>query len=135
MAEMLRTIAFSWVAAFSRVRPSCHLGATAFKRMHGRNIGTGCADLHPDLLSAPTEVSAVAIACRHPMFDGMSNAPQIAEVRLRCVGDPARANLLCELLGGRALTATELALAAGVTPQTTSVHLGISCWRHGSSCS
>jgi hypothetical protein len=45
-AEMLRTIAFL-ECCFSRVRPSCHLGATAFKRMHGRNIGTGCADLHP----------------------------------------------------------------------------------------
>jgi DNA-binding transcriptional ArsR family regulator len=73
--------------------------------------------------SAPTEVSAVAIACRHPYVDGMSNAPQIAEVAA-LVGDPARANILCELLGGRALTATELALAAGVTPQTTSGHLG-----------
>jgi len=54
---------------------------------------------------------------------GMSNAPQIAEVAA-LVGDPARANILCALLGGRALTATELAFAANVTPQTTSAHLG-----------
>jgi DNA-binding transcriptional ArsR family regulator len=40
------------------------------------------------------------------------------------VGDPARANILCALLGGRALTATELAVAAGVSPQTASGHLG-----------
>jgi DNA-binding transcriptional ArsR family regulator len=40
------------------------------------------------------------------------------------VGDPARANILCALLGGRALTATELAIAAGVSPQTASGHLG-----------
>ena len=40
------------------------------------------------------------------------------------VGDPARANMLCALLGGRALTAGELAYAARVTPQTTSGHLG-----------
>jgi DNA-binding transcriptional ArsR family regulator len=40
------------------------------------------------------------------------------------VGDPARANILCALLGGRALTATELAFSAGVSPQTTSGHLG-----------
>jgi DNA-binding transcriptional ArsR family regulator len=53
----------------------------------------------------------------------MSNAPQIAEVAA-LVGDPARANILCALLGGRALTATELAFAAGVSPQTTSGHLG-----------
>jgi DNA-binding transcriptional ArsR family regulator len=39
------------------------------------------------------------------------------------VGDPARANILCALLEGRALTATELAFAAGVSPQTTSGHL------------
>jgi DNA-binding transcriptional ArsR family regulator len=53
----------------------------------------------------------------------MSNAPQIAEVAA-LVGDPARANMLCALLGGRALTATELSHAAGVSPQTTSGHLG-----------
>jgi DNA-binding transcriptional ArsR family regulator len=53
----------------------------------------------------------------------MSNAPHIAEVAA-LVGDPARANILCALLGGRALTATELAYAAGVSPQTTSGHLG-----------
>jgi DNA-binding transcriptional ArsR family regulator len=40
------------------------------------------------------------------------------------VGDPARANILAALMGGRALTATELARAAGVSPQTTSGHLG-----------
>ncbi len=39
------------------------------------------------------------------------------------VGDPARAHMLCALLDGRALTATELAGAAGVSPQTTSGHL------------
>jgi DNA-binding transcriptional ArsR family regulator len=53
----------------------------------------------------------------------MSNAPQIAEVAA-LVGDPARASMLCALLGGRALTATELAHVAGVSPQTTSGHLG-----------
>ena len=53
----------------------------------------------------------------------MSNAPQIAEVA-PLVGDPARANMLVALLGGRALTATELAYAAGVSPPTTSGHLG-----------
>jgi DNA-binding transcriptional ArsR family regulator len=53
----------------------------------------------------------------------MSNTPQIAEVAA-LVGDPARANMLVALLGGRALTATELAYTAGVSPQTTSGHLG-----------
>lgn len=39
------------------------------------------------------------------------------------VGDPARANMLAALLDGRALTATELAVAADITPQTASGHL------------
>jgi len=39
------------------------------------------------------------------------------------VGDPARANMLAALMDGRALTATELARVAGVTPQTASGHL------------
>ncbi|HEY7246348.1 MAG TPA: helix-turn-helix transcriptional regulator [Xanthobacteraceae bacterium] len=40
------------------------------------------------------------------------------------VGDPARANILAALMGGRALTAGELVDVAGVSPQTTSGHLG-----------
>src|SRR5579859_135666 len=39
------------------------------------------------------------------------------------VGDPARANMLTALMSGQALTATELAQEAGVTPQTASSHL------------
>jgi len=39
------------------------------------------------------------------------------------VGDPARANMLQALMSGQALTATELAQEAGVTPQTASSHL------------
>jgi DNA-binding transcriptional ArsR family regulator len=39
------------------------------------------------------------------------------------VGDPARAAMLMALMDGRALTASELARAAGVTPQTASAHL------------
>lgn len=38
-------------------------------------------------------------------------------------GDPARAGMLHALMDGRALTATELAHVAGVTPQTASSHL------------
>jgi DNA-binding transcriptional ArsR family regulator len=40
------------------------------------------------------------------------------------VGDPARANILCALMDGRAFTAGELAYAAHVSPQTASGHLG-----------
>src|SRR5580692_3361747 len=49
--------------------------------------------------------------------------PSLAEVAA-LVGSPARANMLTALLDGRALTATELAFAGGVAPQTASGHLG-----------
>jgi DNA-binding transcriptional ArsR family regulator len=39
------------------------------------------------------------------------------------VGDPARVAMLQALMDGRALTAAELAQAAGITPQTASGHL------------
>jgi DNA-binding transcriptional ArsR family regulator len=39
------------------------------------------------------------------------------------IGDPARAVMLCVLLNGRGHSATELSLAAGVSPQTASWHL------------
>jgi DNA-binding transcriptional ArsR family regulator len=39
------------------------------------------------------------------------------------VGDPARSNMLTALMSGLALTASELAHEAGVTPQTASSHL------------
>lgn len=39
------------------------------------------------------------------------------------MGDPARANMLCALMDGRSLTATELGLHAGVAPSTASGHL------------
>lgn len=38
-------------------------------------------------------------------------------------GDPARASMLHALMDGRALTATELARVAGITPQSASGHL------------
>jgi len=46
----------------------------------------------------------------------------IAEIAA-LIGDPARANIVLALMGGQALTAGELARAAGVTPQTASGHL------------
>ena len=52
----------------------------------------------------------------------MKEGPNIASVA-SLVGDPARANILSALMDGRALTATELAKEAGVTPQTASSHL------------
>jgi DNA-binding transcriptional ArsR family regulator len=52
----------------------------------------------------------------------MKEGPDIAGVAA-LIGDPARANILTALMAGKALTATELASEAGVTPQTTSGHL------------
>jgi DNA-binding transcriptional ArsR family regulator len=52
----------------------------------------------------------------------MKNGPDIARVA-SLIGDPARANMLTALLGGGALTASELALEAGITKQTASSHL------------
>jgi DNA-binding transcriptional ArsR family regulator len=52
----------------------------------------------------------------------MKESVQISEIAA-LVGDPARANMLSALMDGRALTAGELAYAAGVSPQTTSGHL------------
>lgn len=52
----------------------------------------------------------------------MKEDPRLAEIAA-LVGDPARANILTALLDGRALTASELAYFAGVSPQTASGHL------------
>jgi DNA-binding transcriptional ArsR family regulator len=51
---------------------------------------------------------------REPYFAGIA----------ALMGDPARANILAALMDGRAMTAKELALIAGVSPPTTSGHLG-----------
>ncbi|MCJ8517513.1 DNA-binding transcriptional ArsR family regulator [Pseudorhizobium tarimense] len=52
----------------------------------------------------------------------MKEGPDIARIGT-LIGDPARANMLTALMSGQALTATELAQAAGVTLQTASSHL------------
>ena len=52
----------------------------------------------------------------------MSNNAQFAQIAT-LAGDPARATILHALMDGRALTASELARAAGIAPQTASGHL------------
>src|SRR6516162_1568705 len=52
----------------------------------------------------------------------MIPGPIIAEIAT-LVADPARATMVSALLDGRALTASELAFAARITPQTASSHL------------
>lgn len=63
---------------------------------------------------------AIRRAARHiSRMEGVNEVAEIASL----VGDPARANILCALLDGRALTASELAYSAGISPQTASGHL------------
>jgi DNA-binding transcriptional ArsR family regulator len=52
----------------------------------------------------------------------MTHGPYVAEAA-SLMGDPTRANMLAALMDGRALTATELGLVAGVAPSTASGHL------------
>ena len=52
----------------------------------------------------------------------MKEGPDLSRVAA-LVGDPARANMLSALMGGAALTASELALESGVTLPTASSHL------------
>jgi DNA-binding transcriptional ArsR family regulator len=52
----------------------------------------------------------------------MKDGPHIAKIA-SLVGDRARADILTALMGGQALTATELAQVAGITKQTVSAHL------------
>jgi len=52
----------------------------------------------------------------------MTSLASFAEIA-SLAGDPARAGMLHALMDGRALTASELAYVAGITPQTASAHL------------
>jgi DNA-binding transcriptional ArsR family regulator len=53
---------------------------------------------------------------------GMAHRPDITRIA-SAIGERARGKILNALMDGRALTATELALDAGVTPSTASSHL------------
>lgn len=52
----------------------------------------------------------------------MKEGPDIARIAA-LIGDPARANMLAALMHGKALTASELSVEAGITKQTASAHL------------
>lgn len=56
------------------------------------------------------------------MAEGVRSGPDVARVAA-LIGDPARAAMLSALMDGGALTASELALEAGVAPPTASGHL------------
>jgi DNA-binding transcriptional ArsR family regulator len=90
-------------------------------RPNARHVGAWLLPCQPIYFGQKRSIGGGnRVVRRH--IEGMSNAPQLAEVAA-LVGDPARANVLCALLDGRARTATELAAVAGVSPQTTSGHL------------
>lgn len=52
----------------------------------------------------------------------MHEGPPLARIAA-LIGDPTRAQMLAALMGGQALTASELAATAGVTKPTASAHL------------
>lgn len=72
----------------------------------------------PPDTSGRTESLLQAASYTHVMTTSSAIAPVAA-----LIGHPTRAVILSELLGGRALTATELAARAGVAPSTASDHL------------
>jgi DNA-binding transcriptional ArsR family regulator len=69
------------------------------------------------LRDAPKQLRAASAS-----LSSMNAGPPIARVA-HLIGDPARANMLSALMSGKALTASELTRAAGVTAQTASGHL------------
>src|SRR5215813_6341817 len=87
-----------------RGRSCAHAGAWGAVRSIGSMGPTSVCALNPStrFASARSEALAVAIPGTQPHIENVSNVPQMAEVAA-LVGDPARANILCALLGGRAL--------------------------------
>src|SRR5258708_15546399 len=84
----------------------------------------GSMDCFVALLLAMTTASTISLAQRQCFgyHRTMKAGPDIAMVA-SLVGDPARSNMLTALMTGRALTASELAQEAGITPQTAGSHL------------
>ena len=79
--------------------------------------------MSPENASSVVEAFAHTGLATRGIVPSMEAGPHIAQIAA-LVGAPARANMLSALMSGRALTATELAYFAGVTPQTASSHLG-----------
>ncbi|MET0219616.1 MAG: helix-turn-helix transcriptional regulator [Tardiphaga sp.] len=69
-----------------------------------------------------TELSALAAAASRAIVFGMTTAANMVEVAA-LVGDTARATMLAALMGGQALTSSELADIAHITRPTASGHL------------
>src|SRR5690242_21763044 len=92
------------------------MGADAIRCFGRRRTVPGTLRPWPKYQQVPPAVLPRYTACMSEILDLAAIAA--------LVGDPARANILVALLDGRALTASELAYAAHVTPQTASGHLG-----------
>lgn len=56
-------------------------------------------------------------------MDAQTNADNTVPFIAAAIGEPARARMLFSLMDGHARTSTELAVVAGVSPSTASVHL------------
>src|SRR5215469_6356273 len=85
---------------------------------HLRRGTWGCYGRGRSIGAAP-RVECIRLLVRTPAVTSNARFAEIAGL----AGDPARAGMLHALMDGRALTASELARVAGVTPQTTSGHL------------
>jgi len=59
----------------------------------------------------------------HQTMDAPQDSDAAVSSIAACIGEPARARMLYCLMDGRARTSTELAVVAGVSPSTASVHL------------
>jgi len=59
----------------------------------------------------------------HQTMDARQDSDTAVSNIAACIGEPARARMLYCLMDGRARTSTELAVVAGVSPSTASVHL------------
>src|SRR5476651_2457711 len=77
--------------------------------------------LRPDG-SADTELSLLAAGAWAPINSPMVAAANMVEVAA-LVGDTARATMLAALMGGQALTGSELAFLARISRSTASEHL------------
>jgi DNA-binding transcriptional ArsR family regulator len=81
-----------------------------------------CARLSRAIGSARAEALLLDDACSETIqcrMDGSANMIEVAAL----VGDNARATILSALMGGQALTGTELAYLAGISRPTASEHL------------
>ena len=74
------------------------------------------------IASVPAELPRLAEPLAGAVIFPMVAAANMVEVAA-LVGDTARATILAALMGGQALTASELAYLAGVTRPTASEHL------------